>query len=148
MQSYAKRVCSEFAKLGARGVTLLFSAGDFGPGGVQNVRANLSFDQMAGPLTSFLRPIAHLTTEAIVTSSCLHSHLPARPLPLSEAQQVSTQNVRAIRVRVQSQAYCPVSQQTLLPLRGLEEVEVVVSPITSLDLLTRKILSLMDTSTS
>jgi len=33
--SYATRVCSEFAKLGARGVTLLFSAGDFGPGGVQ-----------------------------------------------------------------------------------------------------------------
>lgn len=31
--SYATRVCNDFAKLGARGVTLLFSAGDFGVGG-------------------------------------------------------------------------------------------------------------------
>jgi len=33
--SWATRVCNDFAKLGARGVTLLFSAGDFGVGGVQ-----------------------------------------------------------------------------------------------------------------
>ncbi|KAI9653577.1 MAG: hypothetical protein M1831_005959 [Alyxoria varia] len=32
-ESYARRVCNEFAQLGARGVTLLFSSGDNGVGG-------------------------------------------------------------------------------------------------------------------
>lgn len=31
-QDYAKRVCNSFAQLGARGVSLLFSSGDYGVG--------------------------------------------------------------------------------------------------------------------
>ena len=34
-EAYAKRVCNAFAQLGARGVTVLFSSGDYGVGGSQ-----------------------------------------------------------------------------------------------------------------
>lgn len=40
--SYAAKVCNDFAALGARGVTLLFSSGDFGVGGVQPTNCTLN----------------------------------------------------------------------------------------------------------
>lgn len=39
-RDYATRVCSELAQLGARGVTLLFSSGDFGVGATGDCVSN------------------------------------------------------------------------------------------------------------
>jgi tripeptidyl-peptidase-1 len=53
-QDYAKRVCNDFAQLGARGISLLFSSGDGGAGGIAGDDATSCISNDGKNTTKFL----------------------------------------------------------------------------------------------